>query len=350
MLPYWIRKIAHDLNYHEAVEYTRLKPDRLCVRYRSSIMMSYIYNIPLRPYVYSKDIDQSCRIGQDIPIYSEFTDDILDKDNNYDKYFYINRSDITEAEFFAKEILIHKIVDYIMRVGYLKPVYHKNDVLEIFNNLDYYPKDKIILVDWDRDSWKLANYYFDMSEHGFNKMIDIFYNSYLAFKVVNSIVYNRRCDVSINNIMGLAISYGFGMKLPNPAGYKFALQNLIPDIGTRHISDYDCSFGINAICAASLGSSYYSFDTKFKDAVNNGLVDDLDLKYHKPKSIDILVCDNSLQDTTHESVFDILSKVDTLLIFVKGYDIKNWVKKHRPHKMTRVYTNTEIPDYLLIYK
>ena len=364
----WVRKLISRLESEEIVKRVYLRSDHVHVRFTNYFWETYYISEqkhsrrpPLSYHINKTD----AKIDQIPAIVPQYEKDLIIGGDNIDKeaHLMINRHQLKSASLLEKRLAAHQFCKIITQRGWLWPEHPAEVLQDEWDKLCEYVHTKYIVNDYftvfakggknPAPGRKLVEHFFDTSQFA-----DVFKSPRLVMRMVNELIGRDDLPFDTHNLLRIFSCGAVSMppqyprfRLFDPAAYACIFNRLGID---GSLLDIKPGFGNRAFAAAICGLKYYTVpDSRFKKALNKGLVEFTGLNYNNwsGQIVDTLVYDNNFDMPDMELAMQFAKYTKRLVVFVPMKNRHKLQAKYNPKSVIKIKTKwfQKSPDFLFIW-
>ena len=362
----WVRKLINDLEQQDIVNKVYLRSDHVHVRFKNYFWETYYLTDPppnKRCPPLSYYIKQSDATIQNIPaIVPQYEHDLV-SGNAQPAHVMVNRSQLKTCSFIEKRLVAHQFCRLINQRGWIWPEHPDEVINQEWADLKDYVHSKYIIEDYftvfakggknPAPGRKMIEHYFDISQYA-----DVFTSPRLVMRMINELIDRHDLPFDTHNLLRIFSCGAVNLpkkyprfRLFDPAAYATIFQRL----GVNgSLLDIKPGFGNRALAAAINGLEYYTVaDTRFKQAIDKGLLDKTGLRYQEwaGQVVDTMVYDNNFETPDMDLAMKFVKYTKRLIVFVPNEFRFEFQSKYKPESVLKIKTRwfQKSPDFLFIW-
>lgn len=355
----WVRELLVRLRALESVKRVELRSNIIKIKFKNSNSEKYAIDKVMsnRFRLYKKD----CRI-KTIPQTVFQYETNVDGSEYYAAHIHIPKRTFKKASFIERRLALQEFATVISKREYIHPRYPIDIITHDYrrmydevainacikrNMFTAYP-----LVDGKnaRPGFKLIAHFFGLQ----SMWESILKDPRKVIKILNRICQSN-VEVNTNNVMKATFRVFRNyvpdrVKIYDPRMYIKLLRSL----NVTSVLDLHPGYGYRAMACAVMGIKYYTIPTpKFNIAIDNGLAEFIRLDYHvyNGESVDCVLSDNDLTDSSIQYTMEFASKAKRMFQFVKRDSKADTLLKFKPEKIIEIETSIfrSNPDYFFLF-
>lgn len=370
MFPHWHRKVVRFLKQQPIVVRTILRCDRISIWYATGFRRNYIIKTPRRKRIYARTITKAdALLTSPIKIGYQYQWNILDRPD-LKPFFFINRKRINNSSFIEQEILVHELLDRILKQGYI-PCYYDDQAIAddlaavskiqnvYFNGIYTIYPSYTIPRGVPRPGQAITEKYFNVRhirKHSDDPQSTLAYaysNRILIYAALQKLIKEGRRDISIWSLNRVLSLRGFGPTIINPAVYKILFTHLFKPRG-RIISDAHPNLGSKAIAASLVGAKYAPLTDELDTAIEHGFGGIAEI-VRPPDKHDILIYDNKFKAVNIAEAMSFRANCNEMMLYVDKTQYDEILSKGKPSRIVKVKVVAVTPkifqpDHIFIYR
>jgi len=362
--PYWVRRLARELQEASPVKYAHLYNDRIRVQYNTGFKRSYIYNYVKRRIWSSQISKDDKRCNWPVKLDYEFTwGPFSGEESKLSKYFHIPRNRINDLSYIEKELLIQHLIEILISGDYIKPHITESMIdaeLKWLANVNHIYFHNIVdlyaaVRKHPRPGRPIIEKYYDIShmyrDDERKTLSNAFSNSKILFSALQKLLCKKKWDFNITTIHSMLYGSGYGPKWHDPSIFGIVIKQLFNIDRHRVLVDASPNLHEKILSSWMLGCKYATLNgTRPPIELINRIGVEV-VKSTKPH--DLLVVDNNFKELQIDRIKYLRSICKDMLVFVPTTQHKQLSSVLKPTKAIKIkilpIRSDRKLEYLFIY-